>query len=123
MNLDVLEEFRLLGINFMSNMSCLKKGLSCLWMLRRLKKFGASQSEMIDVYFKQKNSLAPMGVLAHRLRTIDRSLVSPSTRAEILEPLDNFSKYPPFPPKNRIVQGVGGVPNFFTVWNTHICVT
>jgi hypothetical protein len=78
-----------------------------------------------------------MGVLAHRLRTLDRSLVPPSTRAEIfrrmclqshlqtppptpsevisevLEPLDNFSKYPPFPPKKRIVQGVGGVPEFF----------
>jgi hypothetical protein len=117
MNLDVLEEFRLLGINFMSNMSCLKKGLSCLWMLRRLKKFGASQSEMIDVYFKQKNSLAPMGVLAHRLRALAISLVPPSTRAEILEPLDNFSKYPPFPPKNRIVGGFGGSPNNFFGWN------
>jgi hypothetical protein len=27
--------------------------------------------------------------------------------------LDNFSKYPPFPPKNRIVRGVGGVPEIF----------
>ena len=32
--------------------------------------------------------------------------------SEVLEPLDNFSKYPPFPPKNCIVLGVGGVPNF-----------
>ena len=30
-----------------------------------------------------KFPLAPMGVLAHRLRTLDRSLVLPSTRAEI----------------------------------------
>jgi hypothetical protein len=30
--------------------------------------------------------------------------------SEVLEPLDNFSKYPPFPPKNRIVRGV---PEFF----------
>ena len=58
-----------------------------------------------------------MGVLAHRLRTLDRSLVPPSTRAEIfvsaespantspnpseviskvLEPLDHPSKYSPF---------------------------
>ena len=55
--LDVVEEFRLLGINFMSNMSwqsntdnMCQKGFSRLWMLRRLKKLGASQSEMIDVY-------------------------------------------------------------------------
>jgi hypothetical protein len=34
-----------------------------------------------------------------------------------MEPLDNFSKYPPFPPKNRIVLGVGGVPEFFFGWN------
>jgi hypothetical protein len=33
--------------------------------------------------------------------------------------LDNFSKYPPFPPKKRIVQEVGGVPD----WNPNICVT
>jgi hypothetical protein len=29
--------------------------------------------------------------------------------------LDKFSKYPPFPPKNRIVWGVGGSSNFFLV--------
>ena len=58
--LDVVEEFRLLGINFMSNMSwqsntdnMCQKGFSRLWMLRRLKKLGASKTEMIDVYFKQ----------------------------------------------------------------------
>jgi hypothetical protein len=33
--------------------------------------------------------------------------------SEVLEPLDNFSKYPPFPPKNRIVRGVAGIPEFF----------
>ena len=43
--------------------------------------------------------------------------------SEVLEPLDNFSKYPPFPPKNRIVRGVGGVPEFFFGWNPNIFVT
>ena len=72
-----------------------------------------------------------MGVIAHRLRTLDRLLIPPSTRhvsaelpsnnspipseviSEVLEPLDNFSKYPLFPPKNRIVRGGRGVPEIF----------
>jgi hypothetical protein len=41
-----------------------------------------------------------------------------------LEPLDNFSKYPPFPPKNRIVRGVGGVPDYYFLgWNPNFFVT
>ena len=91
-----------------------------------------------------KFPLTPMVVLDHRLRTLDRSLVPPSTQAEIfrrtclqsylqtppfevisevLEPLDNFSKYPPFPPKNHIVWGVGGSPKFCFGWNSNIFVT
>jgi hypothetical protein len=75
-----------------------------------------------------------MGVLAHRLRTLDRSLVPQSTQAEIFPrtclqshlktppptPPKSYLKfwnprtsYPPFPAKNCIVQGVGGVPEFF----------
>jgi hypothetical protein len=77
-----------------------------------------------------------MGFLAHRLRTLDRSLVPPSTQAEIFqrtclqshlqtppEPLRShirsfgtigqLFKIPPFCPQNRIVQGVGGVPEIF----------
>jgi hypothetical protein len=52
--LEVVEEFRLLGLNFMSNLSwqsntdlMCQKGYSRLWMIKRLKKVGASQSEMI----------------------------------------------------------------------------
>ena len=55
-HLEVVEEFRLLGINIMSNMSwqantdsMCQKGFSRLWMLKRLKKLRASQSEIIDV--------------------------------------------------------------------------
>jgi hypothetical protein len=77
-----------------------------------------------------------MGVLAHRLRTLDRSLVPLSTRAEIFrrtclqshlkhlpQPLQShilsfgtlgqLFEMPLFPHKNRIVWGVGGVPKFF----------
>ena len=67
--LDVVEEFRLLGINFMSNMSwqsntdnMCQKGFSRLWMLRRLKKLGASKTEMIDVYFKQIRCVLELAV-------------------------------------------------------------
>ena len=59
-----------------------------------------------------------MGFLAHRLRTLDRSLVIDMSgkflgsriSCHVSEPYDNFSKYPPFPLKNVIVRGVGGVP-------------
>jgi hypothetical protein len=38
-----------------------------------------------------------------------------------LKPLDNFSKYPPFPP-NIIVRGVGGVPElFFLLESYYFC--
>ena len=76
-----------------------------------------------------------MGVLARRLRTLDVSTrppintsgnfpvhvsaesplnISPNLSeviSEVSEPYDNFSKYPPFPPKYVIVRGVGGSPN------------
>jgi hypothetical protein len=39
--------------------------------------------EVASVLNIAKFPLAPMGVLAHRLRTLDRSLAPPSTRAEI----------------------------------------
>ena len=68
-HLEVVEEFRLLGIHFMSNMSwqanidsMCQKGFSRLWMLKRLKKLGASQSEIIDVYFKQIRCILELAV-------------------------------------------------------------
>jgi hypothetical protein len=39
--------------------------------------------DLISDLISEKFPLAPMGVLAHRLRTLDRSFVPPSTRAEI----------------------------------------
>jgi hypothetical protein len=76
-----------------------------------------------------------MGVLARRLRMLEVSTrppintsgnfpvhvsaesplnISPNLSeviSEVSEPYDNFSKYPPFPPKYVIVRGVGGSPN------------
>ena len=39
-----------------------QKGISGLWMLRRLKKLGASKTEMIDVYFKQIRCILELAV-------------------------------------------------------------
>ena len=67
--LEVVEEFRLLGVNFMSNLSwqsntdmMCQKGFSRLWMIKRLKKLGAGQSEMIDVYYKQIRCVLELAV-------------------------------------------------------------
>ena len=67
--LEVVEEFRRLGLNFMSNLSwqsntdlMCQKGYSRLWMIKRLKKLGASQSEMTDVYIKQIRCLLELAV-------------------------------------------------------------
>ena len=67
--LEVVEEFRLLGINFQSNLSwqsntdlmCLK-GYSRIWMIRRLSKLGASQTDMLDVYNKQIRCVLELAV-------------------------------------------------------------
>jgi hypothetical protein len=63
-----------------------------LWILKTGKKQG-NNPKLLDIPKKFEVSyenafvlvipLAPMGVLAHRLRTLDRSLVPPSTKAEI----------------------------------------
>ena len=56
----VVEEFKLLGIILTSDMKwnantayLCEKGYNRLWMLRNLKKLGASHSELLDVYSKQ----------------------------------------------------------------------
>ena len=67
--LEVVEQFRLLGLVFKSNLSwqantdiMFNKGYARLWMLRRLNHLGASQSEMLDVFFKQIRSILEMAV-------------------------------------------------------------
>ena len=68
-NLEVVEEFKLLGIMFQSNLRwqantdfMCQKAYSRLWMLRRLKKLGAEISEMLDVYQKQVRCVLEMAV-------------------------------------------------------------
>ena len=67
--LEVVEQFRLLGLDFQSNLgwesntnNICKKAYSRIWMLRRLRKLGASQEDMFDVYCKQVRCVLEFGV-------------------------------------------------------------
>ena len=67
--LEVVEEFRLLGVIFMSNLSwqantdkMCQSAYARLWMLRRLKKLGASVTDMLDVYNKQIRCVLELAV-------------------------------------------------------------
>ena len=58
--LEVVEKFRLLGVVFQTNLGwqantdlICQKGYARLWMLKRLKKFGCSFKELVDIYYKQ----------------------------------------------------------------------
>ena len=68
-NLEVVEEFKLLGLIFQSNLkwqansdAMCKKAYARLWMLRRLKELGASSTEMLDVFHKQIRCVLEMAV-------------------------------------------------------------
>ena len=63
--LSVVESSKLLGVHLMSNLSwelntksIVQKCHSRMWMLKRLKKLGASENDLLDVYFKQIRSVA-----------------------------------------------------------------
>ena len=69
--LDVEEEFKLLGVKVQSNgkwyantQFITAKGYSRLWMLRNLKRFGASTMDLVDVYEKQCRSVLELAVPA-----------------------------------------------------------
>ena len=69
--LDIEEEFKLLGIKITSDMKwhantqyICAKGYSKLWMLRNLKKLGASIPDLLDVYIKQCRSVLELAVPA-----------------------------------------------------------
>ena len=66
---ELIEQTKLLGIILSSNLSwadnteyIVKRCLNKIWMLRRLKKLGASQDDLLQVYVKQIRSLAEYGV-------------------------------------------------------------
>ena len=68
-HLEVVEEFRLLGVIFQSNLRwqantdfMCKKAYARLWMIRRLKGLGASSGEMVDVFNKQIRCVLEMAV-------------------------------------------------------------
>jgi hypothetical protein len=67
--LEVVEEMKLLGVIIQSNMkwysntlNLCKKGYARLWMLRNLKKHGASRTDLLDVYIKQCRCLLELAV-------------------------------------------------------------
>ena len=69
MNLEVVEKFKLLGVQLRSDLKwsdntdyICKKGYERIWMLRRLSVLGATDCEMLDVYTKQIRSIVEMAV-------------------------------------------------------------
>ena len=67
--LEVVEEFKLLGVIFQSNLRwqantdfMCKKAYARLWMIRRLKGLGASSAEILDVFNKQIRCVLEMAV-------------------------------------------------------------
>lgn len=68
--LEVIEGFRLLGIDFWSDLGWInntnyicQKGYSRLWILRNLRLIGADQDELVDVYTKQCRVMVELTVL------------------------------------------------------------
>ena len=67
--LEVVEEFKLLGLIFKSNLTwqanteyMCRKAYARLWMLRRLKALGARDDEILDVFYKQIRSVLELAV-------------------------------------------------------------
>ena len=85
-HLEVVESFKLLGIIIRSDLRwsentdyLCQKGYKRLWLIRRLKALGASQSELLDVYVKQVRSILELGVpvwhpglTQHEVRQLER---------------------------------------------------
>jgi hypothetical protein len=70
-HLEVVEDMKFLGVIVSSDMTWHKntkyicgKGYSRLWMLRNLKRLGASCTELVDVYYKQCRSVLELAVPA-----------------------------------------------------------
>ena len=69
--IEVVEETRLLGITLRSDLkwtsnsqSMISKASKRLWILRRLKKLGAKQLDLVDVYIKQIRCIMELAVPA-----------------------------------------------------------
>ena len=67
--LEVVENFKLLGVVVRSDLKwydntnhICKKGYQRLWILRRLKKLGATKHELLDIYYKQVRSVLELAV-------------------------------------------------------------
>ena len=102
-NLLVVESYQLLGVIIQSNLKwdqntdfICSKAFDRMWMIRRLKLLGATDSELIDVYYKQVRSVLEMAVAVwspaltkHQVSQIER--VQKTLCAVILG--SNYSDY------------------------------
>ena len=78
-NIEVVEEFKLLGVKITSDLkwdantlSITKKAYQRLWMLRRLKNLGLKTSSLVNVYTSQIRSLLEFGAVTwHSMLTIE----------------------------------------------------
>ena len=68
-HLEVVESFKLLGVKIRSDQKWIdntdyicQRGYTRLWVLRRLKVLGATESELLDVYEKQIRSVLQLAV-------------------------------------------------------------
>ena len=101
--LDVVNEMKLLGVKISTDLKwhsntefITKKAYSRLWLIRRLKSFGANQNELLDVYNKQvRSTLEFAAVVWHagltQINTSDIERVQKSALAIILGP--QYSSY------------------------------
>ena len=85
-NLEVVDKFKLLGVHIRSDMKWFdntdyitKKGYERLWIIRRLKKLGASESDLLDVYNKQVRCVLELavpvwnpGLTKHEVKQLER---------------------------------------------------
>ena len=69
--LEVVEEIKLLGVSLRSDLKwnsntqmIVKKANKRLWIVRRLKKMGASDQDLVDMYIKQIRSILELAVPA-----------------------------------------------------------
>ena len=102
-NLDVVEEFKLLGVMISSNLKwqantdyITKKAFSRLWMIRRLKNLGLNLSSLVKVFTTQVRSVLEFGAVTwHPMLTTANSKsierVQKAALAIILSP--NYKSY------------------------------
>ena len=78
--LEVVEESKLLGIIIRNDLSwssnnnnMVKRAYKKLWCLKRLKRLGATQQDLLDVYFKQVRNILEFGAPVWHPKRVQKS--------------------------------------------------